>query len=134
MCHFIMMSSYSSYIKNHPKCVLINRTVIICLFSQPFTFHPHQLVTLFQNYAFFINLLTISFIFLLIILSTNLLQVIILLIKSSSHLFHPYYLPICFTKLICPFHSLSLWNSLPYHVKSSLSLITFKSNVNMFIH
>ena len=29
---------------------------------------------------------------------------------------------------------LSLWNSLPYHVKSNSSLITFKSKVNMLIY
>ena len=48
------------------KCALVNRTVIACLFSHLLTFHPSQLVALFLCYVFSLQLLTTSFIFLLI--------------------------------------------------------------------
>ena len=57
----------------------------------------------------------------------------------ASHHFDPLTFTITFSSssasqnLFVP-SVLSLWNSLPYHVKSSSSLITFKFKVNMLIY
>ena len=45
----------------------------------------------------------------------------------------PFFSLICFTKLFVP-SVFSLWKSLPHHVKSSSSLNTFKSKVNMLFY
>ena len=109
------------------KCALVNGTVTICLFSQHLTFHPFQLVALFLNHVFFIKLLTNSFTFFLVLTSTNFLQIMVLI----TFILSPF--PFLFLAHLLP-SVLSLWNSLPYHVKCSLSLITFKCKVNILIH
>ena len=74
-----------------------------------------------------------SSIFLPIFSFANLCQVMLLITLILSPLPSLFSL-ICFTKLIWPFCSLSVWNSLSYHVKSSSALITFKSKVNMLLY
>ena len=108
------------------KYALINRTMITHLFSQLLTFRlsRHSISKLCLLYKITNNLLYFpSDIFIRKLLSSY----------ASRH-FDPLTITIPFSHSSASQNSfvpsvLSLWNSLPYHVKSSSPLITFKSKL-----
>ena len=114
------------------KCALINGTKITHLFSQLLTFDPLNSSFNFKLCLFYKitnNLLYFpSDIFICKPLPSY----------ASCH-FHPLTFTIPFSNLSASQNSfvlsvLSLWNSLPNHIKSSSSLNTFKSKVNVLLY
>ena len=113
------------------KCATINRTMITHLFSQLLTFRlsRHSISKLCLLYKITNNLFYFpSDIFIHKLLSSY----------ASRH-FDPLTITIPFSHSSASQNSfvppvLSLWNSLPYHVKSSSPLITFKSKVNILLY